>query len=60
VQFRPREILYFALTTRVPVALNNGLLPAQERIGLSGKDIPDVGRVARARIGDRGYVPACS
>ena len=32
-------------------------LPAQEGIGHSSNDIPDVRSVARARIGDGSYVP---
>ena len=32
-------------------------LPAQEGIGLVVNDIPDVGRVVRARIGDCDYIP---
>ncbi len=35
-------------------------LPAQKRIGHSIDDIPDIGRVAHASIGDCGYVPACT
>ena len=32
-------------------------LPTQEGIGLVVNDIPDVGRVACARVGDCDYVP---
>jgi len=34
-------------------------LPTQKRIGHSIDDIPDMGRVARAEIGDCHYLPAC-
>jgi hypothetical protein len=35
-------------------------LPAQERIGHVVNDIPCIRSVARARIGDSDYVPACT
>jgi len=41
----------------LPPFLNG--LPAQEGIGLVINYVPDVGRVAHARIRDRSYVPAC-
>ena len=62
----------FILSRRVPIyrdeaiwvenriALILNRLPAQEWIGHVINDIPDVGRVARARIRDRSYVPACA
>ena len=35
-------------------------LPAQEGVGLGIDNVPDIRRIAYARIGDCEYVPACS
>jgi hypothetical protein len=56
VRFPHWEILCFALTTRVPAALNNELLPAQEGICHRINDVPDIGRVSLVQS-DCDYVP---
>jgi len=59
VQFR--TIVYHSadLIVGTAAALGNGL-PAQEGVGLPVNDIPGVGSIARARIGDCDYIPACT
>jgi len=61
----------FLLSLRVPIYRDEAILvenriapilnrlPTQEGIGHVVNDIPDVGSVAHAGIGDCDYVPAC-